>query len=359
MIDTIENLTNIEIDYYVKINFKGVVSLVNALDGITLNIDKPDFKYNGKINCGDKICEQDSNRKFGKDLIYITPGPNQNLNGEQALAYARNRHQFASSDFKRIEHQQAVVTAILNKAKTIRNINTFYKILNAISNNIDTNMETKEILNFYNVGKSILLNNTNTTLNIEKTYLNGYDLNVYQNGYSVYTFQYYEESLKEITKAMKENLNILKPTLIKEFSFSANKEYTVPVIGKTTSDTNKKTTMPNFIETSINELKTWANEKNIELIITNKEANNCENDKILEQDIHSGTILNNINKLKVTVCKNIIETPSTEQTPNEDNTPVEENNENTSNNEETNNEDMGSNENQNTDETQKNEEETE
>ena len=208
MIDTIQNLIDINIDYYVKINFKGVVSLVDALGGVTLDIDKPDFRKNGNINCGDKICEQDSNRSFGENLIYITPGPNQTINGEQALAYSRNRHQFASSDFKRIEHQQAVVTAIANKTKTIRSIDTFYKLLNAVSNNIDTNMSTKEILNFYNVGKNILLNNNfddNNFINIQKTYLNGYDLTIYQNGYDMYTFQYYENSLKEIVKAMKES----------------------------------------------------------------------------------------------------------------------------------------------------------
>ena len=49
MINTIENLTDITIDYFVKINFKGVVNLVDALDGIDVNIDEPDFKKNGSV----------------------------------------------------------------------------------------------------------------------------------------------------------------------------------------------------------------------------------------------------------------------------------------------------------------------
>ena len=267
MIDTIQNLIDINIDYYVKINFKGVVSLVDALGGVTLDIDKPDFRKNGNINCGDKICEQDSNRSFGENLVYITPGPNQTINGEQALAYSRNRHQFASSDFKRIEHQQAVVTAIANKTKTIRSIDTFYKLLNAVSNNIDTNMSTKEILNFYNVGKNILLNNNfddNNFINIQKTYLSGYDLTIYQNGYDMYTFQYYENSLKEIVKAMKENLEIQETELIKTFSFSANKEFTIPVIGKNVTSGTRNETLPNFIGSSIEYVKEWASSRNID-----------------------------------------------------------------------------------------------
>lgn len=311
MIDTIQNLIDINIDYYVKINFKGVVSLVDALGGVTLDIDKPDFRKNGNINCGDKICEQDSNRRFGENLVYITPGPNQTINGEQALAYSRNRHQFASSDFKRIEHQQAVVTAIANKTKTIRSIDTFYKLLNAVSNNIDTNMSTKEILNFYNVGKNILLNNNfddNNFINIQKTYLSGYDLTIYQNGYDMYTFQYYENSLKEIVKAMKENLELQETELIKTFSFSANKEFTIPVIGKNVTSGTRNETLPNFIGSSIQYVKEWASSRNITITEEEYTSNDCENNKITNQDIRSGTLTNNIDNLKVTVCKNIAET---------------------------------------------------
>lgn len=307
MIDTIENLVDIDIDYYVKINFKGVVSLVDSLGGITLNIDKPDYKYNGKINCGDKICEQDSNRQIGANIIFITPGENQTLNGEQALAYSRNRHQFAASDFKRIEHQQAVVTAILNKTKNIRNLNTLYKVLNAVSNNIDTNMETKEILNFYNVAKKIILNsslNESSFINIQKTYLTGYDLNLYQNGSNIYTFQYYDESLNEITNAMKENLEIKKPELIKNFSFSTNKLYEIPIIGKTYSNIKKNETLPNFVGSNINYLNSWIENRNISIITNYEMNNNCTENTILSQNVHNGTLVSSITSLTVNICKN-------------------------------------------------------
>ena len=45
VIDTMEDLTDIKIDYYVKINFRGVVDLVEALDGIVVDVEEPDYQY--------------------------------------------------------------------------------------------------------------------------------------------------------------------------------------------------------------------------------------------------------------------------------------------------------------------------
>lgn len=332
MIDTIQNLTDITIDYFVKINFKGVVNLVDALDGIDVFIDEPDFKKNGSIDCKGMVCEQNSSRQFGEHTVYIKPG-NQHLNGEQALAYARNRHQWALSDFKRVEHQQAIVTAIANKAKTIRNINTFYKVLNAVSNNMDTNMETNQMLNFYNVGKNILLKskfNEGEFINIQKTFLSGYDQTIYQ-GYDMYTYQYYEESLNEIVDAMKINLGLKKPEIIKTFSFSVNEEYTVPVVGRKYTGVRKDETLPNFVDQKIGYVEEWVSTRNINLIKNITESNACIHNSILSQDIHSGVLVSNINNLTVNVCQNITkpepETPNNEPN-NDDNTDENENNQN-------------------------------
>ena len=172
-------------------------------------------------------------------------------------------------------------------------------------------MSTKEILNFYNVGKNILLNNNfddNNFINIQKTYLSGYDLTIYQNGYDMYTFQYYENSLKEIVKAMKENLELQETELIKTFSFSANKEFTIPVIGKNVTSGTRNETLPNFIGSSIEYVKEWASSRDITITEEEDTSNDCENNKITNQDIRSGTLTNNIDNLKVTVCKNIAET---------------------------------------------------
>lgn len=308
MIETIEQLVDIPIDYYVKINFKGVVSLVDALDGITLDIDKPDYNKNGKVDCKGMICEQNSSREWGKNTIFIEPGINQTINGEQALAYSRNRHQWVLSDFKRIEHQQAVVNAIANKSKTIRNINTLYKVLNSITNNIDTNMSTKQMLNFYNIFKNIITNskNNNDLINIQKTVLTGYDLSLYIYGSTIYTFQYYEESLNEIIKTMKENLEIEKPELIKTFNFSVNEPYEVPTIGKTYNAVKRHETVPNFKDKNVQYIIDWTSSRNISVEKNYIESNICINDTIINQSIHSGTLVSDISNIKIDICKNII-----------------------------------------------------
>ena len=90
VIETIEQLTDIKIDYYAKINFKGVVDLVEAVHGVTVEVQEPDYLINHGFNCGGKVCEQNSDRLWGNKTVYIDPGI-QTLNGEQALAYARCR----------------------------------------------------------------------------------------------------------------------------------------------------------------------------------------------------------------------------------------------------------------------------
>ena len=294
VINTIENLTDIDIDYYVKINFKGVVDLVEALDGIEVDVPV-------------SFCEQDSNRLFGGNEVCIDKGL-QTLNGEQALALTRHRKTLATGDFQRVQHQQLVVEAMAKKAKSIRNVNMLYDVLNAVSKNIETNIKTSEILNLYNVGKSMLFEN-NANINIEKTYLTGYDLTMLIPGLgNVYTFQYYEESLDEIVDAMKVNLGLKKPKLIKTFNFSVNYNYEVPVIGKKYSSVQRNEALPSFIGNNINYLNNWATSRNISVninYITEGMDGYDENKDgiIINQDVEKGTLVSTINNINVSVIK--------------------------------------------------------
>lgn len=294
MIDTIENLTSIKIDYYMKINFKGLVALVDALGGINVDVPKPDYP--------EAYCLEDSNRVYKN--ICLTPGK-QLLNGEKALALARVRKAFFIGDYKRVQNQQLVIEAIVQKAKGIRNINSFYNILNAISRNLDTNLSTKEMLNFYNVGKTILSKinlGENDFINIQKTYLTGYDLKLNIGD----TFMYYEESLVEIIKAMKITLEVEKPEIIKSFSFSINNSYEIEIIGKKVTSGKRQETLPNFVNKNIDDLNNWNSTRNLTIHQNYKESNICINNEIIEQNIKGGTLLSTVSSLTVTVCKNII-----------------------------------------------------
>ena len=294
VINTIEDLIDIDIDYYVKINFKGVVDLVDALGGVDVNVPV-------------KFCEQDSNRNFGKSEICLETGE-QTLDGEQALALARHRKTLATGDFQRVQHQQLVVEAMAKKAKSIRSVSTLYDILGVVSKNIETNIKTDEILNLYNVGKRMLFEN-NASINIEKTYLTGYDLTMLIPGLgNVYTFQYYEESLDEIVKAMKVNLGLIEPEMTKTFNFSVNYTYEVPVVGKQYYSVKRNEALPSFVEKSLSYLNTWASSRNITVntkYITQGMDGYDENKDgiIISQNVSKGTLVSTINNITVNVVK--------------------------------------------------------
>lgn len=301
VINTIQDLIGIDIDYYVKINFKGVVDLVEALKGIEVDVPV-DF------------CEQDSNRMYENEIC-LSKGL-QTLNGEQALALSRHRHSLPLGDFQRVQHQQLVVEAMAKKVKTIRSVNMFYDVLNAVSKNIETNVSTDEMLNLYNVGKKMMFEN-GASLNIEKTYLTGYDLTMLIPGLgNVYTFQYYPESLNEIIKAMKVNLGLEEPELVKTFNFSVNYEFEVPVIGKQYYSVKRNEALPSFVGSNINYLNTWASSRNISVnvnYITEGMSgyDESKNGIIVSQNIEKGTLVSNVSSITVGVVKvNEVTTPT-------------------------------------------------
>ncbi len=207
MMQTIENTFDIPIDYYVKINFKGVVGLVNALGGIEVDVPK-------------KLCTDDSNRQ---GTLCISKGL-QLLDGEHALVFARNRYDLAQGDIDRGYNQQTIIKAMINKMTTVRNINTILEILETVSNNLDTNLTTNEILSFYNVFKEIITSTNyqdGDILNIEQLKVKGTGKMIYYKNLKQNLWNYLldDVSIEEVSKAMKINLELQKPDMIKSFQF--------------------------------------------------------------------------------------------------------------------------------------------
>ena len=313
VVDTIESLTGIDIDYYVKINFAGVVSLVDDLGGI--DVDVPI-----------SFCEQDSLRRFDEFEICLEPGMQQ-LNGEQALALARHRHSLPLGDFQRVQHQQLVVEAMVKKLKTVKSVDAFYSILQDVTDNIDTNMSTNQMLGFFKIIKNVLNNKLDDGdfISVQRSYLTGYDLYMNISGMgNVYTFQYYKESLADIVKAMKINLELEDPEPIKTFSFSAKEEYEEYVAGKNYSSGTRKTTLPSFVGNNISYLKSWAQAKSIGITVNEiMEGNPLYNASlpdgyILSQSVAAGTDVSKIYSITVSVIVKVNE-QSSNQPKQEDN----------------------------------------
>ena len=355
MMSTIENMFDINIDYYIKINFAGVVKIVDTLGGIDVNVPY-------------SFCEQNSKREFGNNTVYVREGQ-QTLNGEQALALARNRHpwteycswewtNYNSNDFVRGQNQQLVIQGMLNKIKNINSVDTFYDMLNNISMSMETNMSTENILSFYNIAKDILLKNTSDTTNLseligfERMYLSGYDqmivdydgINDTGSGLSLYNFVPYKGSMEDISDAMKENLGLKEKTITKQYDFDINEEYEPHVIGKGYYEDYSLSLLPSFVGRDISEVQNYCNSRGISLTINKVSTNSRSLDgEVMTQSLPAGMDAQYAGSMTVSVAeygKTIIDddnddskiTDNDTNTDNTNSTDNDDNNNNTTNN---------------------------
>lgn len=299
VISTIENITDIKIDYYLKINFKGVVSLVDAIGGVTVDVEKPWANtFNGRV------CEQDSNRKKGENLVCMDPGV-QKLNGEQALAYARCRHLYLLSDIDRNRHQQDLIVAMAKELKNIDSLDKIKNILNTVSKNIDSNMNEEQILSFYSVLKDMLINaNTSkdSLINIKKSYLEYYSLPVYLPAYSRTTsaLGYYESSMNDIIKMMKVNLELEEAEMVKTFAIDYNEDYELLPVGKGKTDSKKLELLPSFVGQTEEYVRNWTSSRGITITV-NEADSYLPRGSVVNQSLHSGTFVKNISHIMIYV----------------------------------------------------------
>ncbi|RHS07709.1 LytR family transcriptional regulator [Coprobacillus sp. AF13-15] len=121
-VKTMSNFIGIDINYYARVNFTSLITMVDALGGITIDVDR-EFYENGHT--------------YSTGL--------QRMNGEQALEFSRERHSFADGDNVRVKHQQDVLMAMLNKMMSPAVITNYSSVLKAISGCFETNMASSDI----------------------------------------------------------------------------------------------------------------------------------------------------------------------------------------------------------------------
>lgn len=192
-VETVERLFNIHIDYYVKMNFYAFMDIVDALGGIEVEVP-----YDLK--------EKDSEDHH--NAIVLKKGL-QTLNGEQALALARTRKQ--DSDIERGKRQQEILKAILKKASNVSSITKYDDLLEAIGDNMKTNLtfsEIKSLVHYVTGGAK---------LNIESLHLQGSD---YNNG--IYYYKLDEQSVKEVSQALQNHLHSTNAQTNEESAASTN-----------------------------------------------------------------------------------------------------------------------------------------
>lgn len=137
LMDTIKQNFKIDIDRYVSINFFAFMDVIDAIDGVKINVKKEEIKvmndYIRGLNTllGNNL-EQDIIKEEGE---YI-------LNGKQALGYARNR--YVGTDFERTARQRRVLEQVFNNVKGL-NIIELNELLNIILPQVTTNLTEGEI----------------------------------------------------------------------------------------------------------------------------------------------------------------------------------------------------------------------
>ena len=124
-IDTVQDWLDIDIDYYVKVNFSMLVRLIDATGDIEVYSDE---EFDSAVS-----------------KYHYKKGWNK-MHGKKALYFARERKSFEKGDAARIENQQKVVEALIKKITSSRVLLTKYPdILDAISENMTTNMSQRDI----------------------------------------------------------------------------------------------------------------------------------------------------------------------------------------------------------------------
>ena len=145
---SVEKLTGLEMNYYVKVNYSTVKSMVNSIGGIDVNSDF-DFETHGQAYY-----------KFVKGYNH--------MNGEEALAFARERKSFEDGDFQRNRNQQKVMKAMIKKVTSPKVLLLKYPdILNSVKSYMEVNMNSSDIKALVRMQSSGLKGWTVTTQNMK------------------------------------------------------------------------------------------------------------------------------------------------------------------------------------------------
>lgn len=125
---TLGQLYGIDIKYYARVNFTSLITIVDALGGVDVNSE---YAFNA------------GRYSFKKGMNH--------LNGDAALAFSRERYSFSAGDNQRGKNQEAVLTAILNKAMSPAILKNANEIIAKVGSSVETNMTDKEMAKFINM----------------------------------------------------------------------------------------------------------------------------------------------------------------------------------------------------------------
>ncbi|WP_316668858.1 LCP family protein [uncultured Propionibacterium sp.] len=122
----VQGITGLEVDYFMMVNIDGIQTLIDAMGGVTVNINFPIARGGHVDGYGDEECGVDG---------YLNVGPDQLLNGTDAMWYARSRCNDPDYDYGRMRRQSCLVNAIIKQVNP-QTLLTRYEAIAAASENM-------------------------------------------------------------------------------------------------------------------------------------------------------------------------------------------------------------------------------
>ena len=139
LMQTINENFDLDIKDYAVVNFKSFIDIVDIIGGVDINVNEKEIHHLNEVI---KEC-YGVNHEDTKNIEYITSSGNHNLNGYQALAYARIRK--LDTIYKRDERQRLILTNIAHKLSDV-SISKYLQIAKSILRHIKVNIAFNKII---------------------------------------------------------------------------------------------------------------------------------------------------------------------------------------------------------------------
>ncbi len=320
-LNTVEQLMGVDIDFFVEVNFYGVVEIVDALGGL--------FLYSPREFIGQQAGYENDENGRGKFTVWVDKGW-QTMNGQQVLAFARERHNMPNGDFDREDHQREVIEAIATKMLELRDINQILEVLNAAGDNMSTNFTVNQMTQLMNLALDCMNNTTvgkadgTNIIEVQNFRLVGYSGWNYNETLELplWIYHLYQGSLNDAKKLIQRNLQEDYEMINLNPSFHLNEvqAYSYPKYTKENYDEKRvKDILPDYMPRmyahsgdpayTLVEAKKWASERNIKLIV--HEVRNTDegykedysHNEVIDQSVKYGRMTEKFNELEIWVIK--------------------------------------------------------
>lgn len=304
LMETVENVLDLDIDFYMEVNFDGLVDIVDAIGGVY--IDSP-IEFVGQTSSTDR----------GEYTVWVPEGP-YIANGEQALAFCRERYAMPNGDLDRIEHQQEVIAEIATTLLKTKDLNVALDVLEAAGENFTTNMSLTQLTSLFNYMINVP-NYSNISydslFDIQGSYVTGYASNYYDYGSELVLYSYVlwdgsiEQNVDHVQWIMGNDPDFEQPTFFKFFeSFPYERNiYFDDWFDEVQDHETIPSIVENFVGQSLSYVQSWADSNGITLVVNyvsygDALYNEYYIDKVVAHDYRYGNLASNISVFNVWIC---------------------------------------------------------